>query len=69
MSGLPTDYKYSPLFFAGQTYVDYAGAALYTQSQLDAYFRDLQDNVYGNPHSGNLVSSLTADVVEQVRHR
>ncbi|XP_006821507.2 molybdenum cofactor sulfurase-like [Saccoglossus kowalevskii] len=51
------------------TYLDHAGTTLYAQSQLDNYYKDLSDNVYGNPHSHNASSQLTTDTIEQIRYR
>ncbi|XP_070536354.1 molybdenum cofactor sulfurase-like [Ptychodera flava] len=53
----------------GTTYLDHAGATLYAQSQLDSFYKDLSQNVYGNPHSHNASSRLTTDTVEQIRYR
>eukprot|EP00916_Digyalum_oweni_P023066 GHVL01038349.1.p1 GENE.GHVL01038349.1~~GHVL01038349.1.p1 ORF type:complete len:342 (-),score=24.80 GHVL01038349.1:279-1304(-) len=51
------------------TYVDHAGATLYSTSQLTSFQQDLCGNVYGNPHSGSAASKLTADTVDHVRFR
>ena len=32
-------------------YLDTVGASLYSQSQLDAVFEDLNQNIFSNPHS------------------
>ena len=50
-------------------YLDHAGATLYSKSHIDAFHRDLSDNLYGNPHSANPSSKLTSDKVEQVRQK
>lgn len=34
---------------AGNVYLDHAGATLYSELQLEAIFKDLNANVYGNP--------------------
>ena len=41
---------YARLDRAGQVYLDYTGAGLYAQSQVDKHRQLLLDNVYGNPH-------------------
>ena len=32
-------------------YLDTVGASLYSRSQLDAVFEDLNENIFSNPHS------------------
>uniref|UniRef100_A0A4W3JJ23 Molybdenum cofactor sulfurase n=1 Tax=Callorhinchus milii TaxID=7868 RepID=A0A4W3JJ23_CALMI len=63
--------KYCELLmcFLGITYLDHAGTTLYAHSQLQRFYQDLADNVYGNPHSENLSSKLTHDTIENVRYR
>ena len=59
-------------FFVSGTqavYLDCAGSPLYSTSQVAAYFEDLCSNVYGNPHSASPSSSLTSDVIQNVRNR
>ena len=34
----------------GLAYLDHAGSTLYSELQMEAVFRDLTTNVYGNPH-------------------
>ncbi|XP_077773789.1 molybdenum cofactor sulfurase [Podarcis muralis] len=53
----------------GITYLDHAGTALFPQSLLKAFTDDLNENVYGNPHSQNISSKLTSDTIEHVRYR
>ena len=62
-------FSYRLIDLTGVTYVDNAGSSLYLESHLDSFCNDLKSNTYGNPHSGNATSSLTHDVVEQVRFR
>ena len=66
---IKVQYSHHFVELTGVTYVDYAGSSLYLESHLDSFFNDLKSNTYGNPHSGNASSSLTHDVVEQVRFR
>ncbi len=49
--------------------MDHAGATLYSTVQLQSYLADLSSHLYGNPHSQNPSSKLTADVIEQTRER
>jgi len=55
--------------FAGVTYLDHAGATLYTEQQVTCTLRDLSDNVYGNPHSRSECSQRTTELIELVRSR
>ncbi|XP_071489916.1 molybdenum cofactor sulfurase-like [Diadema antillarum] len=50
-------------------YLDHTGATLPCVSQLDAFQRDLRNNLYGNPHSRSASSSLCSETVDQVRFR
>ena len=52
---------------AGITYLDHAGATLYSNQQLQAYIDDLASTVYSNPHSHNPSSNLTTECIEHVR--
>ena len=47
--------------------MDHAGTTLYAKSQLVAHLNDLTSNLYGNPHSHNPSSQLTADTIDYVR--
>ncbi len=49
--------------------MDFAGAAVYLDSQVDAFAADLKRGVYGNPHSGGAAGDAASDAVEQVRFR
>ena len=51
----------------GHIYLDYTGAGLYAQSQLDAHMDLLRSGVYGNPHSYNPTSLKSTEMVEQAR--
>eukprot|EP00201_Polytomella_parva_P019889 CAMPEP_0175045484 /NCGR_PEP_ID=MMETSP0052_2-20121109/4452_1 /TAXON_ID=51329 ORGANISM="Polytomella parva, Strain SAG 63-3" /NCGR_SAMPLE_ID=MMETSP0052_2 /ASSEMBLY_ACC=CAM_ASM_000194 /LENGTH=457 /DNA_ID=CAMNT_0016309027 /DNA_START=682 /DNA_END=2052 /DNA_ORIENTATION=- len=50
-------------------YVDYTGSSVYCQSQIDAVFQEFRQHMFGNPHSENPSSSLTSELVEDVRDR
>ncbi|XP_032895561.1 molybdenum cofactor sulfurase-like [Amblyraja radiata] len=54
---------------SGVTYLDHGGATLYPHSQIHHFYQDLAENIYGNPHSGNIASRLTHDTIEHVRCR
>ena len=50
------------------TYLDHAGATLYSVLHLNKHFELLRRNVFGNPHSnGGPVASPTFDKIEQIR--
>ncbi|KAJ9562674.1 hypothetical protein OSB04_007834 [Centaurea solstitialis] len=53
----------------GNVYLDHAGATLYSELQLEAIFKDLTTNVYGNPHSQSSSSLATSDIIEDARHQ
>ncbi len=48
-------------------YLDYTGGGLYAERQLRDYFRLINDNVFGNPHSTNPASQAMNTLVEQAR--
>jgi len=57
-----------PQLKKGTVYLDNAGAALPTKTQLENYNKDLLSCLYGNPHSvGNSSSTECYEVIEQVR--
>src|SRR5579862_341159 len=51
----------------GNLYLDYTGAGLYAQSQLDEHNALLRSSVFGNPHSVNPTSAAMTELVEQAR--
>jgi selenocysteine lyase/cysteine desulfurase len=53
----------------GHTYLDYTGASLYGESLVRAHADMLAGCVLGNPHSGNVSSSATTDLVESTRRK
>ncbi|XP_030494154.2 molybdenum cofactor sulfurase isoform X2 [Cannabis sativa] len=53
----------------GLVYLDHAGATLYSELQMEAIFKDLSSNVYGNPHSQSDSSSATSDIVREARQQ
>jgi selenocysteine lyase/cysteine desulfurase len=48
-------------------YLDYTGAGLYAESQVQAHHQLLSSEVYGNPHSSNPTSIASTRLVEQAR--
>jgi molybdenum cofactor sulfurtransferase len=52
---------------SGHVYLDYTGAGLYGDSQLDEHLEILRSNVFGNPHSLNPTSAATTELVESAR--
>jgi molybdenum cofactor sulfurtransferase len=59
--------EYARLDTAGQVYLDYTGAGLYAESQLEEHFGLLRGGVFGNPHSVNPTSAAMTELVEQAR--
>ena len=59
--------EFGRLDAGGHVYLDYTGAGLYAQSQLDEHLRLLRDNIFGNPHSVNPTSAAMTELVEQAR--
>jgi molybdenum cofactor sulfurtransferase len=51
----------------GHVYLDYTGAGLYAQSQLDEHLAVLRDGVFGNPHSVNPTSTAMTELAERAR--
>lgn len=50
-------------------YLDYAGGALYGESQLRAHHALLRDGLFGNPHSDSAPSRASTDVINSARQR
>lgn len=50
-------------------YLDHAGATLYSASQMEAVFKDLNTTVYGNPHSQSSCSLASEDIVGKARQQ
>ena len=49
------------------TYLDHAGATLYSKSQLEAHVTDLTTNLYGNPHTQSPSSQTSSAAVDHAR--
>lgn len=54
------------MFISG-LYLDHAGTTLYSKSLIEHSLLELTKNCFGNPHSRNTPSKLTADLVDQTR--
>jgi len=61
------DTEYARLDRSGHVYLDYTGAGVYAQSQLDEHAALLRESVLGNPHSVNPTSATMTELVEQAR--
>jgi molybdenum cofactor sulfurtransferase len=48
-------------------YLDHTGTTLYPASTIEAFSRNLQGALYGNPHSRHESSERTAAIVDQTR--
>ena len=59
---------YGRLDAAGQIYLDYTGGSLYAASQAQEHADLLNAHVFSNPHSTNLTSTATTELVERTRH-
>ena len=59
--------RYNLSHSIGVTYLDHAGATLYSACQLEAHFKDLTSNLYGNPHSQNQSSTTASETISHVR--
>jgi selenocysteine lyase/cysteine desulfurase len=54
---------------SGVAYLDYAGAALYTDAQVRAHAERLARGVFGNPHSEHTASRDSTRIIEAARRR
>jgi selenocysteine lyase/cysteine desulfurase len=61
--------EFSRLDRTGHIYLDYTGASLHGDSQLDAHLQLLRDHTYGNPHSANPASLAITSLVEAARRQ
>ena len=59
--------EYSYLDAGGHTYLDYTGAGLPAQSQLNAHTERLRGGCFGNPHSENPTSAASTELIERAR--
>ena len=51
----------------GHIYLDFTGAGLYAQSQVQKHQDLLKNNVFGNPHSSNPTSLAATRLIERTR--
>ncbi|KAH0534054.1 hypothetical protein FGG08_007343 [Glutinoglossum americanum] len=51
------------------TYLDHAGTTIYAKSLVDQFARDMNNNLFGNPHSRSPSSELSTRRVDRVRLR
>jgi selenocysteine lyase/cysteine desulfurase len=54
---------------SGVAYLDYAGSALYAESQIDAHRSLLTRSVFGNPHSEHAASRASTSAIEAARRQ
>ena len=59
--------EYRRLDATGQVYLDYTGAGVYAESQLERHLDLLRTTVLGNPHSDSPTSAAATALVEQAR--
>lgn len=52
-----------------ECFLDHAGTALYSQTQIKKACENLLSSTYANPHSVGVASNFTHDLIEQVRYR
>ncbi|MBV8543773.1 MAG: aminotransferase class V-fold PLP-dependent enzyme [Acidobacteria bacterium] len=63
------DREFSRLDAQHHAYLDYAGSALYGDSQLRAHHEILRDGIFGNPHSDSSPSRASTEVMDSARRR
>lgn len=63
------DREFSRLDAQHHAYLDYAGSALYGDSQLRAHHEILRDGIFGNPHSDSAPSRASTTVMDNARRR
>jgi len=61
------DREFSRLDAQKHAYLDYAGSALYGDSQLRAHQELLREGVFGNPHSDSAPSRASTEVIDTAR--
>ena len=59
--------EYKRLDERGDVYLDYTGAGLFADSQLEEHLTLLRSGVFGNPHSGNPTSTAMTTHLESAR--
>lgn len=61
------DREFGRLDAQNHVYLDYAGSALYGESQLRAHHELLREGLFGNPHSDSTPSRASTEVIEEAR--
>lgn len=61
--------EYHRLDEENHVYLDYTGGGLYANSQIDQHYQFLKKHTYGNPHSTNPTSQLSAHLVDETRKK
>jgi selenocysteine lyase/cysteine desulfurase len=61
------DREFSRLDAQNHAYLDYAGSAVYGESQLRAHHALLRDGIFGNPHSDSAPSRASTDAIDAAR--
>jgi selenocysteine lyase/cysteine desulfurase len=63
------DREFSRLDAQNHAYLDYAGSALYGESQLRAHHAMLSEGLFGNPHSDSGPSRASTEIIDAARRR
>ncbi len=63
------DREFSRLDAQNHAYLDYAGSALYGESQLRAHHQLLSEGLFGNPHSDSATSRASTAIIDNARRR
>ena len=61
--------EFSRLDAQNHAYLDYAGSALYGESQLRAHHAMLSEGLFGNPHSDSGPSRASTEIIDAARRR
>lgn len=63
------DREFRRLDVQNSAYLDYAGSALYGESQLRAHQAMLSEGIFGNPHSDSGPSRASTEIIDAARRR
>lgn len=61
--------EYARLDELHHVYLDYTGGNLHPKSLVEQHCKSLNENIFGNPHSGNPSSMLSTQLVESARQK
>ncbi len=61
------DREFHRLDTQNHAYLDYAGSALYADSQLQSHHALLREGLFGNPHSDSAPSRMSTEFIESAR--